>query len=592
LDLKLVWVTIEYLAADLTAVFTVVFVLQYCRHENLLTPYTIAALVLLPVVDIAFVLTNNWHHLIWLDFSTGPEGTNLLYFHHGWLYYVTLAYQTLLFTLAIVALGIEAIHTRGVERFRAVKLTCSIATPLLVSFTFALLHLQPIAINMMPVAFAFSGLLVSWIMFEDVQLQAVKHSLELEDTVHTLQDEICTRRQLEDTLCQTQESLADRLADQNRRLVGVYNLILMAGELSETTSLLQHALDRIHPIIGSDAICILRMGPDGTLNLEEHSGLPATALPLWQQMAPGVLDQDSDVRVDIDTTAAPDFPQVIAEVGFGATMFKRIPAQAKTPALLGALWSTPRSFSVEEIALFSALADGLGLILENARLRVTLAEATATRERARMSHNLHDSVSQSLHSMTLSAENARHMWHTQPEGLDRILSHIEESASQALKEMRLMVYELQESPRKDFDFLASLQSRLHAVERRAGVKVQMEIEDSTSWPGVWERDLYLMATEALNNALKHARAQTITVQLRGDTENFNMRISDDGCGFDPGEAVHLTEGTGLRSLAERADRLGGRLEILSEPGKGTNICFRGKTRVAMTNDLLSSENAE
>ena len=85
-----------------------------------------------------------------------------------------------------------------------------------------------------------------------------------------------------------------------------------------------------------------------------------------------------------------------------------------------------------------------------------------------------------------------------------------------------------------------------------------------------EEELYRIALEALNNALKHAAATLVTVHIHADDRNVELEIADNGIGFNP-DAVSDRGGVGLISMHERAERLDGSLTILSVPGEGTRV---------------------
>jgi signal transduction histidine kinase len=118
--------------------------------------------------------------------------------------------------------------------------------------------------------------------------------------------------------------------------------------------------------------------------------------------------------------------------------------------------------------------------------------------------------------------------------------------------------------------LGALQARLSAVEGRAGLKTSLKADSTIRLPSKVEEGLYHIAQEALNNALKHAHAKTVTVSLRQAGDALSLEITDDGMGFDTDNA-HQEGKMGLRDMEERAAELGGRLTVISEPGKGTRV---------------------
>jgi signal transduction histidine kinase len=89
-------------------------------------------------------------------------------------------------------------------------------------------------------------------------------------------------------------------------------------------------------------------------------------------------------------------------------------------------------------------------------------------------------------------------------------------------------------------------------------------------PAAAEEELYRIAQEALNNALKHAAPASVTVRICADEETVVLEVSDDGCGFDLG-AIAAEGGMGLVSMRERTEKLGGKLDVKSRPGEGTSV---------------------
>jgi PAS domain S-box-containing protein len=205
---------------------------------------------------------------------------------------------------------------------------------------------------------------------------------------------------------------------------------------------------------------------------------------------------------------------------------------------------------------------------------VILAEAQAQsviEERQRLARDLHDSVTQTLYSLTLIAEAAHR--HAQNGQMDQVIAQTErlgELAQQSLKEMRLLLFELR-LPTLERDGLAkALQHRLDAVEKRAGVDATLIVEGVDRLPALVEEGLFYMAYEALNNSLKHAAATKLTVSLRAQDGIVELQVMDNGKGFDV-QSLSETGGMGLTNLKDRAQKLKAELEITSTLKEGTSI---------------------
>jgi signal transduction histidine kinase len=202
-------------------------------------------------------------------------------------------------------------------------------------------------------------------------------------------------------------------------------------------------------------------------------------------------------------------------------------------------------------------------------------QAAVAAERQRMARELHDSVTQSLHSSMLLAEAGQRL--AEAGDLERTrhyLGRLGEIAQQSLKEMRLLVYELRPLALKDMGLVGALQQRLDAVERRAGIDVILTVPVELELEAHVEEELYRIAEEALNNALKHARPSSVAVTVghQGDPLGrcVTLEVTDDGAGFNP-RAVDGEGGLGLVSMRQRAERVGGRLTIHSVLGEGTTV---------------------
>jgi signal transduction histidine kinase len=223
-----------------------------------------------------------------------------------------------------------------------------------------------------------------------------------------------------------------------------------------------------------------------------------------------------------------------------------------------------------------ALLAELQVAHEQLRAHTAQAEELAVmRERNRLARELHDSVTQSLHSSTLMAEAGLRLASTGDlERTRHYLDRLQAISQQALKEMRLMVYELRPLALRQVGLVGALQQRLDAVERRAGVDARLVVAGVAAGQEIQlaaevEEALYRIAQEALNNALKHARPSTVTVTLRLE-DRIELEVVDDGAGFDVSDSEG-SAGIGLHSMRERAENLGGTLTVHSAPDQGTTI---------------------
>ncbi len=228
-------------------------------------------------------------------------------------------------------------------------------------------------------------------------------------------------------------------------------------------------------------------------------------------------------------------------------------------------------FSGEDLRVMGLFADQAAIAIENARLRRRVEQLAVVEERQRLARELHDSVTQSLYSMSLFAEAAGGL--VASGNTARALDHLQqlrETAQESLREMRLLIFELHPPALEKEGLAAALQARLDSVEARAGVQYKLLVEGDERLAISVEEDLYRIALEALNNVLKHARAQRVMVSLRCTRQGTCLEVVDDGIGFD------LSSGRGkgrlgISGMEERARRIGGVLTIRSRQGDGTTV---------------------
>jgi signal transduction histidine kinase len=154
--------------------------------------------------------------------------------------------------------------------------------------------------------------------------------------------------------------------------------------------------------------------------------------------------------------------------------------------------------------------------------------------------------------------------------LDHALDQLAGAAQQALREMRLMLYELQLPTLVQRGLVEALRHRLRSVEERVGVEAHLVVEGTPECPKQVEQALYFITLEALNNALKHGSASSVTIQVSACGGQVELRVADDGVGFELEEA-ETQGGLGLSTMRERASAVGGALSIVSTPGAGTLV---------------------
>ncbi|KAB8141560.1 GAF domain-containing protein [Chloroflexia bacterium SDU3-3] len=279
------------------------------------------------------------------------------------------------------------------------------------------------------------------------------------------------------------------------------------------------------------------------------------------------------VRVD-DVQLQPDLMRYSMEET-RAALCVPIRVSGRVLALLNLESRHVAAFTQEDMAVLKTAADVLASAIENARLYQRAQEAAVLEERSRIARDLHDSISQQLFSMTLTAQAARTQVEKNPARAASQLERLQETANAALKEMRSLIFQLRPPALNEQGLVAALKQHVDGLQHREGLTINLRISgEERNTRGV-EQTIYRIVQEALNNVVRHAGACAVDVELDAQPYEITLRIADDGRGFDIQQAAqgggrHL----GLISMRERAAELSGILTMRSQPGQGTELLLR------------------
>jgi PAS domain S-box-containing protein len=226
------------------------------------------------------------------------------------------------------------------------------------------------------------------------------------------------------------------------------------------------------------------------------------------------------------------------------------------------------------LRLIGVNVDITELVEAQEALREREAERAAQEERTRIARELHDSVTQALFAATLKAEALTISGDRSP-ATTGALDDVRRLSRGALAQMRTMLLELRGDPVAKVPLQQLLRHLVEAAESRAGVKVVLTIEQQTTLPAMVHEAVYRIAQEALNNVVRHARAENAWVQVSADEACARLVVGDDGQGFDP---APVGQGSfGLAFMRERAQETGGGLSVTSTVGGGTTVTATWQT---------------
>lgn len=190
-------------------------------------------------------------------------------------------------------------------------------------------------------------------------------------------------------------------------------------------------------------------------------------------------------------------------------------------------------------------------------------------ERRRIGRDLHDSLGQQLTGISLMVKALHNVLNQEnSDKARRMALELGEQVKIAITETRELSRGLVPEILRDEGFFVAMKDLALYYGRVRGVHVEWAAEtDSSLEPGV-ETQLYHIAQEAINNAVRHGGADEILVKFYRDPEGLSLLVADNGCGFSESQ---VQPGLGLGNMRYRADVINGRLRVESEPGRGTRV---------------------
>ncbi len=237
-----------------------------------------------------------------------------------------------------------------------------------------------------------------------------------------------------------------------------------------------------------------------------------------------------------------------------------------------------RAFQPEDRELLEGLAAQAAIAIENARLYAEVRSLATVQERERIAREMHDGLAQTVgyFHLRLKTLEDRLEHGGRPPSLDDVVE-MRSVAQKAYEDIRQSIFGLRTAVSKALGLIPILSEFLHEFSQQSGIPVELQSEDerATRFTPEGEIQLIRVIQEALTNVRKHANAHHAWVRLALDGDMGLVSIADDGTGFFPEILAGDDRGHfGLRTMRERAEGLGGGLEVLSTPGKGTTIVVR------------------
>ncbi|HWI75190.1 MAG TPA: GAF domain-containing protein [Baekduia sp.] len=330
--------------------------------------------------------------------------------------------------------------------------------------------------------------------------------------------------------------------------------------------------EEVGAVLEADVTRVLRYEPGGDVTVAAGWGEPEMQIATGTRMtlegdnvASRVRERGGPATIADYAVADGSIAERLRDLGVRCSMGAPIVVEGELWGVVIAGWTRdapPEGATTARIAEFTEL---VATAIANAESRAKLAAsrarvvAAADAERRRIERNLHDGAQQRLVSLalvlrTLEARadgDVRSQLTATVDGLDGVLEELQE-ISRGLHPAILSQ--------------GGLESALRVLARRSAVPVRLSVDVPARLAEPVEVAAYYVASEALANAAKHARAAVVEITVRAGDAQLALEVRDDGVG-----GADLADGSGIVGLGDRVEALGGRIEVVSPPGAGTTL---------------------
>jgi two-component system nitrate/nitrite sensor histidine kinase NarX len=388
-----------------------------------------------------------------------------------------------------------------------------------------------------------------------------------------------------DRVEQVYGSLEDKVRDktsalegQNRELALLYDSAAFLQVRQTLEPMCEGFIERIMRYFGADGASVRLVDPgNDKVHLVVHLGLSDEMVRAERCMPAGdcvcgeaVRGRQPVVRLLRTPLAPPD--SRCARDGFATVSVFQIFAQDQHLGVFTLHFRTEKSFSEREMALLETLGRLLGTAIENMRLAAREREMAISEERNMVARGLHDSIAQGLNFLNLQVQMLEKSLQTgQPQEAAEIVPLLRAGVQESYEDVRELLQNFRSRLEED-DLNSALRKAVRKFRGQTGVDAKFTVDGNGGPPFAREEQLQILfiVQEALSNIRKHARADSVLVQVR-DGRDFSLSISDNGVGFDASAAPAGDSHVGLHIMRERARHINADLAVDSGHGTGTTV---------------------
>jgi two-component system nitrate/nitrite sensor histidine kinase NarX len=367
------------------------------------------------------------------------------------------------------------------------------------------------------------------------------------------------------------------LQEKRERLEALYSVTSLVARATTLQELTNGFVQRLRPIAHADAIA-LRWSDESNARylMLASEGLPTSMIEAEHcvhagECHCGVSDAPPGLRVIPISAVKPGRMVHCSQAGYETIVSIPIRLQDRLMGEVDLFFHAQRGVSPSDRSLLEALTAHLAAAMENIRLHALEREAAVAQERGSIARELHDSIAQSLAFLKIQVK----LMHDalaldDPARARAVLDDIDTGVRESLADVRELLVHFRTRTNAE-DIEPALQTTLRKFELQSCVATNLQIEGH-GIPLAPDQQVQVLhiVQEALSNVRKHARASQVWLNVC-QQPNWRFEVRDDGEGFGTVSGGHDDNHVGLRIMRERAERIGGELDVHSYPGRGTSV---------------------
>jgi two-component system sensor histidine kinase DevS len=371
----------------------------------------------------------------------------------------------------------------------------------------------------------------------------------------------------------------EALSQRNKDLGLLNNIGEMLASNDQMDEILEKILDNVMSYLEVEAGEIFLTEEDGlSLRMAVHQGEAAEGFWIKDQFRLGEgfvgLVAESGLPM-VSTSLQQDMRflrRKVISAGFKCVACIPLTAHGNVVGVMGIATRHTQRLNQREVSLLTAIGTWAGMAIENIRFNQQGRRLAVLEERERIGMDLHDGIIQSIYAVGLALDYARMEVESSPHKAIGKLEQAIEGLNSTIRDIRTYIMDLRPRQFRGENLKDSLQRLVD--ETRANTHLEITLtgpeDGDLILPTVIATALFHICQEALANVAKHAQAHQASIHLWATPGRVLLEISDDGMGFDL-PRMHMALGHGLANMVTRARKVGGDIEINSEPCKGTKI---------------------